>query len=259
MLAKNKNEEMSTRISTTPLRAHVLLPCHRMERTEATNDDAKFEFKKAVMNETSERKEEHLRTMQKTIEETSKPSSCVPLASKGSTTAWVSCKWTTVILAARQSQRRRGSVLDMVADDSQTLILFDPSIGVRNLDATCRSPDQIDLRPPSPCKSAQCLNTTMPKSPNTSTPAGSSRRPCHSLLFVLYIFPRLLFFPSNLSQRGHSYVEVLSLHIRFLSHTTFGPSTRTGCRISCQGTGSTKENWRKSPSSALLAFQRAQT
>ena len=46
---------------------------------------------------------------------------------------------TTVILAARQSQRRSGRVLEMVADDSQTLIqvLFDRGTGVRNLDAAC--------------------------------------------------------------------------------------------------------------------------
>ena len=46
---------------------------------------------------------------------------------------------TTVILDARQSQSRRGRVLEMVADDSQTLIqvLFDRGMNFRNLDAAC--------------------------------------------------------------------------------------------------------------------------
>ena len=65
-------------------------------------------------------------------------------------------------------------------------------------------------------------------------------------VFILYVLPRLLFFPSSLSRRRHKSSDVTLRYqhciFGFLTHTTFSPFnsfTRVGCRISCKGTGST--------------------
>ena len=119
---------------------------------------------------------------------TSKPSSCVSLASKEDLIV------VTVVFAARQSQRRHCCVVELAADDPQTLIqvLLDPGVRFRNPDASCTAFRELFQRlvevpikllfdlPLFRCRSAQSSSTATRRSPNTLTPAGSSRKPCHS-------------------------------------------------------------------------------
>ena len=131
---------------------------------------------------------------------------------------------TTVVLAARQGQRRRGRVLEMVADDSQTLIqvLFDPGIGFRNLDAACTAFGERSF-------SVQICS----KLEYNYAKVSIRRMLVQVVDLVIRLFVRLVRlsqaallpvqFVPNAPQVVRSYVEVHLLHFRFLTHTTFSP------------------------------------